>query len=179
SHIDHFTPRWGGVSLNDFDASIEKQATAIAPCGHGAIDWTMKSKLSIREQTEATKYQTKNRAQMFNLFPKRLMSLQRAATYVDKSITEISHWKAEVQALPTKCQGVLEPEVNTMNAKYQALSTKIDNSLNDSPPAVNRGLAIGLSLGLGIPLTIAIVFLCSMWIHRRYDFYGLSSERDG
>lgn len=66
-----------------------------------------------------------------------------------------------------------------MNAKYQALSTKIDNSLNDSPPAVNRGLAIGLSLGLGIPLTIAIVFLCSMWIHRRYDFYGLSSERDG
>lgn len=82
SHIDHFTPRWGGVSLNDFDASIEKQATAIAPCGHGAIDWTMKSKLSIREQTEATKYQTKNRAQMFNLFPKRLMSLQRAATYV-------------------------------------------------------------------------------------------------
>lgn len=66
-----------------------------------------------------------------------------------------------------------------MNAKYQALSTKIDNGLNDSPPAVNRGLAVGLSLGLGIPLAIAIIFLCVVWIRRRYDFHRLSPKRDG
>lgn len=101
------------------------------------------------------------------------------STKIDQNIAEISHWKAEVEALPTKFQDVLGPEVNTMNAKYQALSTKIDNGLNDSPPAVNRGLAVGLSLGLGIPLAIAIVFLCVVWIRRRYDFHRLSPKRDG
>lgn len=100
------------------------------------------------------------------------------STKIDQNIAEISHWKAEIETLPTKFQDILGPEVNTMNAKYQALSTKIDNGLNDSPPAVNRGLAIGLSLGLGIPLTIATVFLCVMWIHRRYDFHGVSPKRD-
>lgn len=100
------------------------------------------------------------------------------STKIDQNTAEISRWKAEVEALPTKFQDVLGPEINTMNTKYQALSTKIDNGLNDSPPAFNRGLAIGLSLGLGIPLTIAIIFLCVMWIHRRYDFHGVSSERD-
>lgn len=99
------------------------------------------------------------------------------STKIDQNIAEISHWKAEVEALPTKFQDVLSPEVNNMNTKYQALSIKIDNGLNDSPPAVNRGLAIGLSLGLGIPLTMAIVFLCAMWIRRRYDFHGVSPKR--
>ncbi|KAJ5531698.1 hypothetical protein N7527_005091 [Penicillium freii] len=90
------------------------------------------------------------------------------STKIDQNIPEISHWKAETEKLPVMFQDVLGPEVNTMNAKYQALSTKIDNGLNDSPPAVNRGLAIGLSLGLGIPLTIAIVFMCVLWIYRRH-----------
>ncbi|KAJ5425091.1 hypothetical protein N7465_000161 [Penicillium sp. CMV-2018d] len=92
------------------------------------------------------------------------------STKIDQNIAEISHWKAETEKLPAMFQDVLGPEVNTMNAKYQALSTKIDNGLNDSPPAVNRGLAIGLSLGLGIPLTIAIVFMCVLWIYRRYPY---------
>ncbi|KAJ6127897.1 hypothetical protein N7471_009114 [Penicillium samsonianum] len=92
------------------------------------------------------------------------------STKTDQNIAEISHWKAEVEALPTKFHDVLYSEVNTMNAKYQALSTKVDNGFNDSPLAVNRGLAIGLSLGLGIPLTIAVVFLCAMWIRRKYPY---------
>jgi hypothetical protein len=100
------------------------------------------------------------------------------STKIDQNIAEISHWKAEVEVLPTKFQDFLGLEVNTMNAKYQALSTKIGNGLNDSPPAVNRGLAMGLSLGLGIPLTIAIVFLCTIWIHRRYNFHGVSPKKD-
>ncbi|CAG8902733.1 unnamed protein product [Penicillium egyptiacum] len=57
-----------------------------------------------------------------------------------------------------------------MNSKYQALSTKVDNGFNNSPPPINRGLAIGLPLGLGIPLTIAVIFLCAMWIRRRYPY---------
>lgn len=101
------------------------------------------------------------------------------STKTDQNIAEISHWKAEVEALPTKFHDVLDSEVNTMNAKYQALSTKVDNGFNDSPLAVNRGLAIGLSLGLGIPLTIAVVFLCAMWIRRKYDFHRLSPTKDG
>lgn len=92
------------------------------------------------------------------------------STKIDQNIAEISQWKAEIEALPTKFQDVLGPEVNNMNAKYRALSIKIDNGLNNSPPAVNQGLAIGLSLGLGIPLTMAIVFLCVMWIRRRYPY---------
>lgn len=101
------------------------------------------------------------------------------STKIDQNIAEISHWKAEVEALPTKFQDVLGPEVNTMNAKYQALSTKVDNGFNNSPSAINRGLAIGLPLGFGIPLTIAVVFFCAMWIRHRYDFHGLPPDRNG
>lgn len=101
-------------------------------------------------------------------------NLAALSAKIDQNIADISHWKTEVEALPAKFHDVLGTEVNTMNAKYQALSTKVDNGFNNSPPAINRGLAIGLSLGLSIPLTISLVFLCAMWIRRRYDFHRLS-----
>ncbi|KGO49998.1 hypothetical protein PEX1_085520 [Penicillium expansum] len=97
-------------------------------------------------------------------------NLAALSAKIDQNIADISHWKTEVEALPAKFHDVLGTEVNTMNAKYQALSTKVDNGFNNSPPAINRGLAIGLSLGLSIPLTISLVFLCAMWIRRRYPY---------
>ncbi|KAJ5371692.1 hypothetical protein N7517_003698 [Penicillium concentricum] len=92
------------------------------------------------------------------------------STKIDQNIADSIHWKSDVGALPSKFRNILGAEVDTMNAKYRALSTKVDNGFNNTPPAINRGLAIGLPLGLGIPLTIAVVFLCAMWIRRRYPY---------
>ncbi|KGO70265.1 hypothetical protein PITC_020840 [Penicillium italicum] len=80
------------------------------------------------------------------------------STKIDQNIADISHWKAEIEALPAIFYDVPGTEVNILNAKYQALSTKVDDGFNNSPPAINRGLAIGLSLGLGIPLALALIF---------------------
>ncbi|KAJ5817326.1 hypothetical protein N7447_009559 [Penicillium robsamsonii] len=66
---------------------------------------------------------------------------------IDHNIADNSHWEADVRALPSKFHDILAAEINTINAKYK-----------------------GLSLGLGIPLTIAVVLLCAMWIHRRYPY---------
>ncbi|KXG52054.1 uncharacterized protein PGRI_083380 [Penicillium griseofulvum] len=95
------------------------------------------------------------------------------STLIDQSSAELSHWKAEVEAIPANFHDILSAEVNTMNTKYHALSTKVGNGFNNSTPAINQGLAIGLPLGLGIPLTIAVVFLCVMWIRRRYAYIPL------
>ncbi|CAI7591686.1 unnamed protein product [Penicillium glandicola] len=92
------------------------------------------------------------------------------STKVDQNIADINHLTGEFKALPAKFNNILGAEVDTMNAKYQVLSAKVDNGFNNTPPAINRGLAIGLSLGLGIPLTVAMVFLCAMWIRRRYPY---------
>ncbi|KAF4772181.1 hypothetical protein N7455_008981 [Penicillium solitum] len=175
----------GGIFV---DATIEKQATGIADL------WSWCDRLDNEIKAINTRTNQGNNspnegwsADVQSLSKKvdvtaesghLLENIAALSAKIDQNTAEISHWKAEVEALPTKFQDVLGPDNNTMNAKYQALSTKIDNGLNDSPPAVNRGLAIGLSLGLGIPLTIAIIFLCVMWIRRRYDFHGVSSERD-
>ncbi|KAF3020852.1 hypothetical protein E8E15_007565 [Penicillium rubens] len=96
--------------------------------------------------------------------------IKALSTLIDQNTAEIAHWKGEIGDLPAKFHGILGAEVNTMNAKYQALSTRVDNGFNNSPPAINRGLAIGLPLGLGIPLTVAVVFLCAMWIRRKYPY---------
>jgi chromosome segregation ATPase len=72
------------------------------------------------------------------------------STKIDQSTTGISYWKAEVEAITANFHDILSAEVNTMNTKYQALSTKVDNGFNNSTPAINRGLAIGLPLGLGL-----------------------------
>jgi hypothetical protein len=105
--------------------------------------------------------------------------IKALSTLIDQNTAEIGHWKGDVEALPVKFHGILGAEVNIMNAKYQALSTKVDNGFNNSPPAINRGLAIGIPLGLGIPLSIAVIFLCAMWIRRRYDFRLLSPNING
>ncbi|OQE14177.1 hypothetical protein PENFLA_c040G00929 [Penicillium flavigenum] len=96
--------------------------------------------------------------------------IKALSTLIDQNTAEIGHWKGEVEALPAKFRGILGAEVNTMNAKYRALSTRVENGFNNSPPAINRGLAIGLPLGFGIPLTIAVIFLCAMWIRRRHPY---------
>jgi hypothetical protein len=105
--------------------------------------------------------------------------IKALSTLIDQNTAEIGHWKGEIEALPAKFHGILGAEVNTMNAKYHALSTKVDNGFNNSPPAINRGLAIGIPLGLGIPLSIAVIFLCALWIRRRYDFRLLSPNING
>ncbi|KAJ5966809.1 hypothetical protein N7501_003057 [Penicillium viridicatum] len=170
----------GGLfSKYDTDTSLENQATAIRKLW----SWCDRLDDEINAINTRTDNNAPNEGSSADVQPlsKRVddvaaenghlrENIAALSTKIDQNIAEISHWKAEIETLPTKFQDVLGPEVNTMNAKYQALSTKIDNGLNDSPPAVNRGLAIGLSLGLGIPLTIAIVFLCVMWIHRRYPY---------
>ncbi|KAJ5801705.1 uncharacterized protein N7518_003773 [Penicillium psychrosexuale] len=89
---------------------------------------------------------------------------------IDENIAKISHWEGALEVLPGKFHDALTAEVNTMNAKYQALSIRVENGFHDSPPAINRGLALGLSLGLGIPLTIALIFLCAVWIRRKYPY---------
>ncbi|CAG8040120.1 unnamed protein product [Penicillium nalgiovense] len=96
--------------------------------------------------------------------------IKALSTLIDQKTAEIGHWKGEVEGLPAKFHGILGAEVNTMNAKYQALSTKVDNGFDNSPSAITRGLAIGLPLGFGIPLTIAVVFFCAMWIRHRYPY---------
>lgn len=179
----------GIFSKYDVDASIEKQATGIADLWSWCerLDNEIKA-INTRTNQGSNAPNEGSSADVQSLSKKVNVTAESGhlreniaalSTKIDQNIAEISHWKAEVEAIPTKFQHVFGPEVNTTNAKYQALSIKIDNGLNDSPPAVSRGLAIELSLSLGIPLAIAIIFLCVMWIRRRYDFHGVSSERDG
>jgi predicted nuclease with TOPRIM domain len=56
-----------------------------------------------------------------------------------------------------------------LDRKIHALSVKVDEGLQGTTGAINKGLAIGLSVGLGVPL-IALAILCFI-IHkgRRYD----------
>ncbi|KAJ5153705.1 uncharacterized protein N7500_009144 [Penicillium coprophilum] len=104
--------------------------------------------------------------------------IKSLSTQVNQSTAEINHWKAEVEALPARLHDILSAEVNMMSAKYQALSTKVGNDFNDSPQAINRGLAVGLPLGLDIPLTIGMVFLFAMWIRSSIPRYANNKEAE-
>ncbi|KAG0154632.1 hypothetical protein PDIDSM_200 [Penicillium digitatum] len=93
--------------------------------------------------------------------------LKVLCTQLDQCYAVTGHSKGEVEALPTKFYDLLDAEVHNLNLTYQALSTKVDNCHNNSPPAINWGLAIGLPLGLGIPLTITSTILAVAYGRRR------------
>jgi len=71
----------------------------------------------------------------------------------------------------------LHAEAVLVTAQLQELSAKVDNGLQDTFSAINKGLAIGPSVGLGVPLVVALsILFCLLYKGRRYSQYMLQSS---
>ncbi|KAJ5865249.1 uncharacterized protein N7529_007165 [Penicillium soppii] len=116
------------------------------------------------------------------------MEVQALSSKVnDNTDAEDHRLNSAVAALAAQIDDKLNAETGLLTAdiiahstaldnKVQALSTKVDSGLQGTSSAINKGLAIGPSIGLGIPLILALsIISVLLYKGRRYRRYMLQS----